>query len=111
MFRVISLSVALSSSASAFQPRALPRSTLSVETVRGAKFRGRSSALGNQLGPAFCETCGAPMRTAIPEGDERERRVCTDDDCGFVAYQNPKVPPRSASPRSRRVPVDPPTDV
>ncbi len=25
----------------------------------------------------------------IPEGDNRERQVC--DDCGFVAYENPKV--------------------
>ena len=25
----------------------------------------------------------------IPEGDERERRVCTT--CGFIDYENPKI--------------------
>ena len=29
------------------------------------------------------------FRHAIPAGDDRVRRVCTD--CGFVDYQNPKV--------------------
>ena len=30
-----------------------------------------------------------PSVLRIPEGDTRERRVC--DDCGFIAYENPKV--------------------
>ncbi len=30
-----------------------------------------------------------PVVRAIPEGDNRERMVCTD--CGFVHYENPKV--------------------
>jgi ADP-ribose pyrophosphatase YjhB (NUDIX family) len=30
-----------------------------------------------------------PCVTRIPEGDNRPRLVC--DDCGFVAYENPKV--------------------
>lgn len=30
-----------------------------------------------------------PITRRIPEGDDRERLVC--DDCGFVAYENPKI--------------------
>jgi ADP-ribose pyrophosphatase YjhB (NUDIX family) len=30
-----------------------------------------------------------PFRRAVPAGDTRERMVC--DDCGFIAYENPKV--------------------
>lgn len=29
------------------------------------------------------------FETRIPEGDNRQRQVCTD--CGFIAYENPKV--------------------
>src|ERR1700754_4406445 len=29
------------------------------------------------------------FRRAVPAGDNRERMVC--DDCGFIAYENPKV--------------------
>ena len=36
----------------------------------------------------FCERCGAPARRAVPDGDNRERRVCTG--CGLIAYENPK---------------------
>lgn len=36
------------------------------------------------------ETAGrGPSVLRIPEGDTRERRVCAD--CGFIAYENPKV--------------------
>jgi ADP-ribose pyrophosphatase YjhB (NUDIX family) len=31
----------------------------------------------------------ASFKELIPEGDNRERSVCTD--CGYVAYENPKV--------------------
>src|ERR1700722_8799072 len=30
-----------------------------------------------------------PSLLAIPEGDNRERKICPD--CGFVEYENPKV--------------------
>jgi ADP-ribose pyrophosphatase YjhB (NUDIX family) len=30
-----------------------------------------------------------PTVTAIPEGDNRERKICPD--CGYIAYENPKV--------------------
>ena len=30
-----------------------------------------------------------PRIHAVPEGDDRERLVCPD--CGYVAYQNPKI--------------------
>jgi ADP-ribose pyrophosphatase YjhB (NUDIX family) len=37
----------------------------------------------------FCSQCGAPLRLAVPVGDERERLCCTQ--CGFIHYQNPKI--------------------
>jgi ADP-ribose pyrophosphatase YjhB (NUDIX family) len=30
-----------------------------------------------------------PVTSQIPEGDDRERLVCTD--CGFINYENPKI--------------------
>lgn len=52
----------------------------------------RSRSLFAAPGPSrFCEQCGSMTILRIPEGDERERSVCTDEDCGHVAYQNPKV--------------------
>src|SRR5580704_1299402 len=31
----------------------------------------------------------APFQRRVPEGDNRERSVCSN--CGFVAYENPKI--------------------
>lgn len=36
----------------------------------------------------FCPDCGAPMHLAIPQGDDRERNVCTQ--CANIWYQNPR---------------------
>jgi len=36
----------------------------------------------------FCERCGRGMQRRVPEGDNRERRVCPG--CGHIAYENPK---------------------
>jgi len=41
--------------------------------------------------PSFCEMCGSPTQIKIPDGDERERSVCTNIECGHVTYQNPKI--------------------
>ena len=41
--------------------------------------------------PSFCEKCGTPTQLRIPEGDERERHVCSNPTCGHITYQNPKV--------------------
>ncbi len=35
----------------------------------------------------YCSRCGAPVKREIPEGDNRERFVCTG--CEFIHYQNP----------------------
>ncbi len=32
---------------------------------------------------------GAPFVIAVPDGDERERLTCPD--CGYIAYENPKL--------------------
>jgi ADP-ribose pyrophosphatase YjhB (NUDIX family) len=37
----------------------------------------------------YCSHCGAAVKRAIPEGDNRERFVC--DRCGTIHYQNPKM--------------------
>lgn len=37
----------------------------------------------------FCSHCGAPLRLAVPAGDDRERLCCTR--CSFIHYQNPKI--------------------
>jgi ADP-ribose pyrophosphatase YjhB (NUDIX family) len=34
-------------------------------------------------------TPGGPRLRIVPDGDNRERLVCPD--CGFIAYQNPKI--------------------
>lgn len=36
----------------------------------------------------FCPDCGAPMRFAVPEGDDRERSICTAS--GTIFYDNPR---------------------
>lgn len=37
----------------------------------------------------YCSACGQPVTTAIPDGDNRPRAVCTS--CSTVHYQNPKI--------------------
>jgi ADP-ribose pyrophosphatase YjhB (NUDIX family) len=37
----------------------------------------------------FCSTCGASVSLRIPQGDTRERFVCTG--CLTIHYQNPKI--------------------
>ncbi|XP_076887751.1 nudix hydrolase 23, chloroplastic-like [Bidens hawaiensis] len=37
----------------------------------------------------FCQLCGGPTKREIPDGDEKERAICTL--CGKIAYENPKM--------------------
>lgn len=37
----------------------------------------------------FCTHCGKSVSMIVPDGDNRERHVCTN--CGEIQYQNPKV--------------------
>ena len=37
----------------------------------------------------FCSECAAPVTLTIPDGDNRERFVCTS--CGAIHYQNPRI--------------------
>ncbi len=39
----------------------------------------------------FCSTCGATVTVRIPDGDNRERHVCTSVDCAAIHYQNPRI--------------------
>lgn len=38
---------------------------------------------------SFCTECGSPTELRVPEGDNRERAVCTN--CGHIRYVNPNV--------------------
>jgi len=37
----------------------------------------------------YCSQCGNNLEFKIPEGDNRNRYICTV--CGFIHYQNPKI--------------------
>jgi len=37
----------------------------------------------------YCQSCGSTVNLSIPDGDNRERHVCTS--CGEIHYQNPKI--------------------
>lgn len=37
----------------------------------------------------YCSQCGHDITVSIPQGDNRERDVCTH--CGTIFYQNPKI--------------------
>jgi ADP-ribose pyrophosphatase YjhB (NUDIX family) len=37
----------------------------------------------------YCSSCGKPVESRVPSGDNRERFVCNA--CGTIHYQNPKV--------------------
>ncbi|MGH1485062.1 MAG: NUDIX hydrolase [Cellvibrionaceae bacterium] len=39
----------------------------------------------------FCSTCGTHVNLTIPSGDNRERFVCVDPECGTIHYQNPRI--------------------
>jgi ADP-ribose pyrophosphatase YjhB (NUDIX family) len=39
----------------------------------------------------FCSTCGSHIRIAIPEGDNRDRYICSDIECATIHYQNPRI--------------------
>ena len=37
----------------------------------------------------FCSKCGGPVIYQVPEGDNRERAVCTV--CHHIHYENPRI--------------------
>lgn len=39
----------------------------------------------------FCSHCGSAVELSIPAGDNRQRHVCRNKDCGLIHYQNPKI--------------------
>ena len=39
----------------------------------------------------YCNVCGESVTLKIPQGDNRHRHVCADDDCGTIHYLNPKI--------------------
>ncbi|KAL7542203.1 hypothetical protein ACHAXR_011648 [Thalassiosira sp. AJA248-18] len=99
MYRVASSLLAcshlLNISVSAFQsPRHFIFSTAGIrrqlQSVATTNAR-RLNLAAVPSGPAYCEICGTATSIKIPDGDERERHVCGNTECGHIAYQNPKV--------------------
>ncbi|EGG93347.1 mutT/nudix family protein [gamma proteobacterium IMCC1989] len=39
----------------------------------------------------FCSSCGSTVTFHIPEGDNRDRFVCSDNNCGVIHYENPRI--------------------
>lgn len=81
-------------SVAAFRPshhRFASRGVLPPVAAASGKFFKSDLPAGPSGPTSYCETCGKPNQIRIPEGDERERRVCSDPECGHVSYQNPKV--------------------
>lgn len=37
----------------------------------------------------YCQNCGSAVALSVPDGDNRERYVCTS--CGDIHYQNPNI--------------------
>ncbi len=72
----------------AFQPQ-LPKTHSHHLHRRSYRLGALKSSNSNM--PQFCERCGTATRIEIPSGDERERSICGDPECGHVTYQNPKV--------------------
>ena len=89
IYRVAASLLAGTFSTSAFQPSQQCILHLRLRTADNVK-RISLSAFPS-AGPAYCEVCGTPTQKIIPEGDERERYVCRDPECGHISYQNPKV--------------------
>ena len=69
---------------------------MGMAATSGAAQAGRSCksfrtrTLEGEKNPMqFCSQCGSPVTLSVPEGDNRERHVCTD--CGVIHYQNPRM--------------------
>ncbi len=39
----------------------------------------------------FCSMCGHSTQRIIPAGDTHQRDVCTQTQCAFIHYENPKI--------------------
>jgi len=49
----------------------------------------------------YCSSCGAKVTLTIPDGDNRQRSVCTA--CGTIHYVNPKIVVGSVPERDGRI--------
>jgi len=75
------------------QDVAAKRSTSKSDPVSAVTIRGAPLAAVPHTAHAFLMATPSSLRgpsvRTVPEGDTRERVVCPD--CGFIAYENPKV--------------------
>ena len=42
------------------------------------------------MADGYCLRCGSAAHHQIPEGDNRSRLVCSNKDCAYIHYDNPK---------------------
>lgn len=95
IYRVAASLLAGSFATSAFQPShhfiTKGITTFAANSRKMSLLSATKMANVPSSGPAYCEMCGSPTQIRIPEGDERERHVCSDSKCGHITYQNPKV--------------------
>jgi ADP-ribose pyrophosphatase YjhB (NUDIX family) len=89
MYRLAASFLSLVEVASAFASQRSHHFSKKGVIIRPAyRFRRINTSLSADR---YCEMCGTPTQLRIPEGDERERHVCGDPNCGHIAYHNPKV--------------------
>lgn len=62
-----------------------PESNPGVTSSSSANIRPTGS--GRKIN--FCQLCGGPTKYEIPDGEEKERAICTL--CGRISYENPKM--------------------
>jgi len=44
---------------------------------------------GMSESPGFCRACGSTLEWRLPDGDDHQRRICTQ--CGRIDYRQPKL--------------------
>ncbi|MQM07621.1 hypothetical protein Taro_040460 [Colocasia esculenta] len=85
-----------------FVPELCSRTSVGFRAFRMSAARPESSADGEgTTAPAvaarpahtprikFCQSCGGPAKQIVPDGDDKQRAVCTI--CGKIHYENPKM--------------------
>ena len=92
IYRVAASLLAGSSRVSAFQSSASHNFISNIsKSILPHVYRRPITSISLPAMPKFCEMCGSPTEIKIPDGDERERSVCTNIECGHITYQNPKI--------------------
>nr|GEZ44477.1 NUDIX hydrolase 23, chloroplastic-like [Tanacetum cinerariifolium] len=63
------------------------RSESKPDVISSSSSNFRSNVHSRKIN--FCQLCGGPTKHEIPDGEEKERAICTL--CGRITYENPKM--------------------